>query len=627
VLDQVASIFENISTPLTQMSYQVLARKWRPANFQQLVGQEHIVQALVNALDGNRLHHAYLFSGTRGVGKTTIARIFAKSLNCDQGIGSEPCGNCSTCSEIDEGRSLDLIEIDAASRTGVEDMRELLDNVQYAPTRGRFKIYLIDEVHMLSKNSFNALLKTLEEPPPHVKFLLATTDPQKIPVTVLSRCLQFNLKRMSRTQIGSHLQYLTEQESIEAEAGALTQLASAADGSMRDALSLLDQAIAYGAGKVQQAAVYAMLGSISADYLVRLFKALQTRQAVNLLQEARSIIEHSPDYQRLCAEMINLLQQIALFQADPGLVNDDGYDQELLQQLGSNWSADEVQLYYQILLQGRQDLLIAPDETSAFEMLMLRLLAFAPAGDMSVPDETLKKKPETVQLIPEKAPVVEIARVTEQAPVTEQASVVEIAPVAEQATPFESTDLEEDLPDEPQAEEVVDPGGEEPTTIAPIRVEPTENIQGNQQDSSAATVPVGSSDQTDNGLDWSNLAYSLGLVGLAQEIVANSVVKNYSDSELELALSPEIHELTNATIESEILQALKQTLGVSLNLRLSVSDKLSADTPVEARIERQKQERLDAIEAIKQESVVKKLQQTLAVELDESSVVKVDENL
>src|SRR5210317_1961011 len=256
------------------MSYQVLARKWRPANFTQMVGQEHVLQALCNALDSNRLHHAYLFSGTRGVGKTTVARIFAKSLNCEQGIVSEPCGQCSSCNEIDQGRSVDLIEIDAASRTGVDDMRELLDNVQYAPTRSRFKVYLIDEVHMLSRHSFNALLKTLEEPPPHIKFLLATTDPQKVPVTVLSRCLQFNLKRMSKAQILSQLQFLTAEEEVAADEAALLQLASAADGSMRDALSLLDQAIGYGAGAVRQQAVEAMLGSISRDYLVCLLDAL-----------------------------------------------------------------------------------------------------------------------------------------------------------------------------------------------------------------------------------------------------------------------------------------------------------------------------------------------------------------
>ncbi len=372
------------------MSYQVLARKWRPADFEQMVGQEHVVQALANALDGSRLHHAYLFSGTRGVGKTTIARIFAKSLNCQQGISSSPCGSCSSCTEIDEGRSVDLIEIDAASRTGVDDMRELLDNVQYAPTRGRFKIYLIDEVHMLSRHSFNALLKTLEEPPPHVKFLLATTDPQKVPVTVLSRCLQFNLKRMSRAQILSQLQYLTGQEEVSADAAALAQLASAADGSMRDALSLLDQAIGYGAGAVSADAVESMLGAISRDYLQRLFDALLGQQAPVILREARAVIENNPDYQRVCAEMINLLQQIALYQGVPGLADMDEFETELLQKYSEAWSPEEIQLYYQIVLQGRQDLLICPDQAAGFEMLMLRLIAFAPPVGQQLEPEVKK---------------------------------------------------------------------------------------------------------------------------------------------------------------------------------------------------------------------------------------------
>ena len=398
------------------MSYQVLARKWRPANFQQMVGQEHVLQALVNALDSNRLHHAYLFTGTRGVGKTTIARIFAKSLNCEQGVGSEPCGNCSSCNEIDEGRSVDLIEIDAASRTGVDDMRELLDNVQYAPTRGRYKVYLIDEVHMLSKHSFNALLKTLEEPPPHVKFLLATTDPQKVPVTVLSRCLQFNLKRMSRAQILSQLQYLTEQEEVDADAAALGMLAGAADGSMRDALSLLDQAIGYGGGAVRQDAVEAMLGSISRDYLQRLFDALLQQQAADLVRQARAVIEHNPDYQRVCAEMLMLLQQIALYQNDPTLAETQDFPEELLQRYASAWSPEEIQLYYQIVLQGRHDLLISPDEAVGFEMLMLRLIAFAPSAESSADADSVKKKPE---ISPQTSPMTASARVAEDVPPAE----------------------------------------------------------------------------------------------------------------------------------------------------------------------------------------------------------------
>jgi len=372
------------------MSYQVLARKWRPANFQQMVGQEHVLQALVNALDSNRLHHAYLFTGTRGVGKTTIARIFAKSLNCDSGISSEPCGNCSSCTEIDEGRSVDLIEIDAASRTGVDDMRELLDNVQYAPTRGRFKIYLIDEVHMLSKHSFNALLKTLEEPPPHIKFLLATTDPQKLPVTVLSRCLQFNLKRMSKQQIESHLLYLLKEEQVESDAGAPGLLARAADGSMRDALSLLDQAIAYGAGSLKQETIETMLGSISRDYLVNLFNALLRQDATAIIDESRNIISHNPDYQRVCAEMISLLQQMAIYKTNASVEPEDDRHAEQVSELSAGLSSEEIQLYYQILLQGRQDLNISPDEAAGFEMLMLRLLAFSPDSAQTQPAEEKK---------------------------------------------------------------------------------------------------------------------------------------------------------------------------------------------------------------------------------------------
>lgn len=375
------------------MSYQVLARKWRPRNFTEMVGQEHVVQALVNALDSERLHHAYLFSGTRGVGKTTIARIFAKSLNCDQGLSSKPCGECASCVEVDQGRSVDLIEIDAASRTGVDDMRELLDNVQYAPTRGRFKIYLVDEVHMLSKHSFNALLKTLEEPPPHIKFLLATTDPQKLPVTVLSRCLQFNLKRMSRQQILSHLQYLIVQEKVEAETAAMVLLSSAADGSMRDALSLLDQAIACGGGSVSLSTTEVMLGTISRDYLVKIFDSLVQQDAAGLVREARNVIAYNPDYQRVCAEMISLLHQMALYQSEAEIEPEDDWMGEQIIGLSARLSSEEIQLYYQIMLQGRHDLSLSPDVAVGFEMLMLRLLAFSPDTGAITQASTEKKSP------------------------------------------------------------------------------------------------------------------------------------------------------------------------------------------------------------------------------------------
>lgn len=360
------------------MSYQVLARKWRPKNFKELVGQDHVMQALVNALDNDRLHHAYLFSGTRGVGKTTIARIFSKSLNCDSGIGSEPCGVCSSCVEIDQGRSLDLMEIDAASRTGVDDMRELLENVQYAPTHGRFKVYLIDEVHMLSKHSFNALLKTLEEPPEHVKFLLATTDPQKLPITVLSRCLQFNLKRMSVEQIEQHLAFILAEENIEFDDRSLVLLAQAADGSMRDALSLLDQTIAHGAGKIEVEQVESMLGTVSSSYIVSIIEQVIAGDAKAVLKAVQGMHQASPDYQRICADLISLLYHMALYQRDEkSLSLDDQYQQDI-KRLSPLVKPEMIQLYYQIMLNGRVDLEIAPNEAQGFDMLMLRLLAFAP---------------------------------------------------------------------------------------------------------------------------------------------------------------------------------------------------------------------------------------------------------
>jgi DNA polymerase-3 subunit gamma/tau len=374
------------------MSYQVLARKWRPKNYAEMVGQQHVLQALINALDSGRLHHAYLFTGTRGVGKTTIARIFSKSLNCEKGVSSTPCGECASCVEIDEGRSVDLIEIDAASRTGVDDMRELLENVQYAPTRSRFKVYLIDEVHMLSKHSFNALLKTLEEPPEHIKFLLATTDPQKLPVTVLSRCLQFNLKRMIPAQIQQHLQDLLQQESIDCEGPALQLLAYAADGSMRDALSLLDQAIAFGGGAVKTDAVESMLGAISRDYLIRILQALIDQDARQLLTETRLLIERNPDYQRVCADFMRILYQMALYLSQANEQPEDELMRDQIIACADRLSAEEVQLYYQILLQGRRDLDFSPDQAMGFEMLMLRLLAFSPSAETVVAEETTEKK-------------------------------------------------------------------------------------------------------------------------------------------------------------------------------------------------------------------------------------------
>ncbi|MDN3639034.1 DNA polymerase III subunit gamma/tau [Simiduia curdlanivorans] len=371
------------------MSYQVLARKWRPRIFREMVGQEHVLQALINALDHNRLHHAYLFTGTRGVGKTTIARILAKCLNCETGVSSEPCGKCGACTEIAEGRFVDLIEVDAASRTKVEDTRELLENVQYAPSRGRYKVYLIDEVHMLSTSSFNALLKTLEEPPPHVKFLLATTDPQKLPVTVLSRCLQFNLKNMNPERIVGHLAFVLEKELVPFEDAALWQLGRAADGSMRDALSLTDQAIAFGNGKVTEADVRAMLGTIDQQFVYAILQAMAKADGQAIFNAVNQLAEQAPDYQGALAELLSVLHRIAIAQALPDAIDNSFGDRDQVLDLAGQIPAEDIQLFYQTALLGRRDLPLAPDPRSGFDMVLLRMLAFKPQGVADLPKAAL----------------------------------------------------------------------------------------------------------------------------------------------------------------------------------------------------------------------------------------------
>ena len=360
------------------MNYQVLARKWRPHNFTEVVGQEHVVKSLMNALQHDRLHHAYLFTGTRGVGKTTIARILAKAINCENLLDFNPCGECSVCRDLDEGRFLDLIEVDAASRTKVEDTRDLLDNVQYAPNHGRYKVYLIDEVHMLSGHSFNALLKTLEEPPPHVKFLLATTDPHKIPVTVLSRCLQFNLKRLLPSQIFTQMEFILRQEHIAAESGALKLLSRAADGSMRDGLSLLDQAIVYGNGKVGTEDVHAMLGTVAQQPVEQLLTALAADDGAAVLDKINELANLTPNFSDVLQQILQVLHRVALLQYIPGTI-DLEFDADMLAALAAKFSPEDVQLYYQIGLIGQRDLELAPDPRSGFEMVMLRMLTFKPA--------------------------------------------------------------------------------------------------------------------------------------------------------------------------------------------------------------------------------------------------------
>ncbi|PIA68393.1 DNA polymerase III subunit gamma/tau [Pseudomonas sediminis] len=478
------------------MSYQVLARKWRPRSFREMVGQTHVLKALINALDSQRLHHAYLFTGTRGVGKTTIARIIAKCLNCETGISSTPCGTCSVCREIDEGRFVDLIEVDAASRTKVEDTRELLDNVQYSPSRGRFKVYLIDEVHMLSTSSFNALLKTLEEPPPHVKFLLATTDPQKLPVTVLSRCLQFSLKNMPPERVVEHLTHVLTAESVPFEDDALWLLGRAADGSMRDAMSLTDQAIAFGEGKVLAADVRAMLGTLDHGQVYGVLHALIEGDARALIEAVRHLAEQGPDWNGVLSEMLNVLHRVAIAQALPDAVDNGQGDRERVLQLAQALPAEDVQFYYQMGLIGRRDLPLAPEPRGGFEMVLLRMLAFRPGGTDDAPKVTLKplgisqatadsqQNPVAGTAMPAPAPVLSSpAPAVAPAPVAPapvEAVAAALAPVVEPAVsepepevvpPVAATAIVAPEPEpepEPAASAVVDVPWETAVPVAPV---------------------------------------------------------------------------------------------------------------------------------------------------------------
>lgn len=495
------------------MSYQVLARKWRPRSFREMVGQTHVLKALINALDNQRLHHAYLFTGTRGVGKTTIARIIAKCLNCETGITSTPCGTCSVCREIDEGRFVDLIEIDAASRTKVEDTRELLDNVQYAPSRGRFKVYLIDEVHMLSSHSFNALLKTLEEPPPYVKFILATTDPQKLPATILSRCLQFSLKNMTPERVVEHLSHVLGAENVPFEDDALWLLGRAADGSMRDAMSLTDQAIAFGEGKVLAADVRAMLGTLDHGQVYGVLQALLEGDARALLEAVRHLAEQGPDWSGVLAEMLNVLHRVAIAQALPDAVDNGQGDRDRVLALAQALPAEDVQFYYQMGLIGRRDLPLAPEPRSGFEMVLLRMLAFRPADTDDAPTPVLKPvgisqatadSARAVAAPSAVAPVVTPTAVVEPVPAVAQSlPVAEPVPEAEPAV----VETEEEAP-----EPVVDLPWDDATSVeaeaAPAVPEPVVEPPQPEPAPAPAPAPVQSDARQDEPPHTDHIGYT-----------------------------------------------------------------------------------------------------------------------
>jgi DNA polymerase-3 subunit gamma/tau len=506
------------------MSYQVLARKWRPKTFQELVGQEHVVRALSNALEQQRLHHAYLFTGTRGVGKTTLARILAKALNCETGITANPCGVCSACTEIDKGRFVDLLEVDAASNTKVDQMRDLLENAQYAPTVARFKVFIIDEVHMLSTSSFNAMLKTLEEPPAHVKFILATTDPQKMPVTVLSRCLQFNLRQMPVASITQHLHAVLDKENIQAENIALQLLARAASGSMRDALSLLDQAIAYGGGAVHEAEVRAMLGAIDQSYLFTLLNALARRDGPALLAVAQNMEERSLSFDAALSELALLLHQIALMQSIPDAIPADLPEHPQLAELAAQFSAEDIQLYYQIALLGRRDLSLAPDEFAGFTMCLLRMLAFTPGEVQGKP-----AAPPTAAIKTTLTPTQPLAELP-----------VSLAPTAK---PAESL---------------------------------AEKLQAIQQ-AVAETRPSETATATFDG-NWRGLVGSLKLGGMARMLAQNCELAQFDGQRMCLIVPQNQKHLLDNTTQEKLRAVLKERFGKQLQVQIDIGG-ADANTP------------------------------------------------
>ena len=610
------------------MSYQVLARKWRPKRFAEMVGQEHVLKALVNALDDDRLHHAYLFTGTRGVGKTSIARLFAKSLNCETGVSSEPCGQCSACTEIAEGRFVDLIEVDAASRTKVEDTRELLENVQYAPTHGRFKVYLIDEVHMLSNSSFNALLKTLEEPPPHVKFLLATTDPQKLPMTVLSRCLQFNLKNLTAERIQQHLEFVLGEESIPNEVAALWLLARSADGSMRDALSLTDQAIAFGAGAVNETDVRAMLGTIDQHLVYRMVEHVAAHQPQALLEAVRSLAEFSPDYQGVLGDIVSLLHRVALAQVVPAAVDNSLGDRDQVLALARQMRAEEVQLYYQVALMGRKDLPLVPEPREGLEMTLLRMLAFRPAGseplvapapDTGVASATaVADRPASASVPDPVQPVAKAPTVPPAAPPAQPESSPTPRAMQDDVPPWEEVPPDMAGMDEPATKK---PRPADVAQAQPVSEAPSLPPWVPENPNAVAPVQSPAHDANDGG--WSELLAKLGLAGMAESLARNLSLEVETDNRLCFHYMLEQEALLSGDRRERITAAIQQVKGVGCNIEF-IQAPQTRETPAR-RAERKRAERLaQAVVAIETDATVQTLIEHFGASIERDSVRPID---
>ena len=576
------------------MSYQVLARKWRPRSFAEMAGQEHVLQALINALDNDRLHHAYLFTGTRGVGKTTIGRILSKCLNCETGISSVPCGECSSCTEIAEGRFIDLIEVDAASRTGVDDMRDLLDNVQYAPSRGRFKIYLIDEVHMLSKSSFAALLKTLEEPPAHVKFLFATTDPQKLPITVLSRCLQFNLKNLSPERITQHLQFVLGEEAVPFEEAALWSLARAADGSMRDALSLTDQAIGHGGGQINEADVSSMLGTIERSYVVDICTALTGGTGTDVLAAISRMAEQAPDYDQALSDVLSIWHQVAILQTVPEALDKGVGNYSELLNLAAVASKEDVQLFYQICLLGRKDLHLAPDLKSGFEMVMLRALAFRPDANPPVREASSAPAPQEAESQVKKP---EAAAPEAQPPVAELAA----------AEPPES---------QPQQSSAAVEMDSPPWEVAAI-----DKAQVPEQIQEPRAQKISLQDFTSE--KWIEIRKQLSIGASLGEIASHCLYKGRDGSQLQFLIDNNQTSLYDTAHQQTLGEALSDYFAepVTVAITFGVAEQ---ETPRDADT-REKAERLaQAVDSLNSDPSVIKFKQLFDGHLNEQSVRPID---
>ena len=544
------------------MSYQVLARKYRPRSFDTLVGQAHVVQALKNALDQKRLHHAYLFTGTRGVGKTTLARILAKALNCENGISSSPCGTCSACTEIDQGRYVDLIEVDAASNTQVDNMRDLLDNAQYAPTQGQFKIYIIDEVHMLSKSAFNAMLKTLEEPPEHVKFILATTDPQKVPVTVLSRCLQFNLKQMPSASISEYMEKILKEEAINYEINAIYLIAKAANGSMRDALSILDQGIAYCGGTIEEATIKKMLGAIDQSYLFNLIQAVIDQDGQKVIEIAKHMDERNLSFEAALNDLANLIQIISVTQAIPESLEVSYLDRDQVIALSKKISAEQLQLLYQITILGRRDLYLAPDEYAGFTMTLLRMLSFAPQ------DAVIAKNPAIAK-----------------------------NDVAHSATKIESAAISKDVSSE--------------TFEIKKKIEVTHEIDEDISDKEISKEAV-----SFNG-NWRELVDQLKL-GLVKALAQQSELVSFKNNEIILSIADEHKHLLNEAYQKKLELSLSEHF--SQRIKLVILQKGANNSPLKQKQEERSTLMKDTENAILQDQFVKSLLTEFNAEIIPSSI-------